>query len=299
MVLRSSAGIFAVTVAAVALSGLTISHSWGQVGSQVQIEEHWCSEKGCLQWWTLYTVKMEGDTIAIRYRGTDFELFRGQIDEPAAGSSNDVAYRIKGTYTPPPPWCSQAGRSRSQQEKDLQSDRRRFELPPFPKKNPEPDPRASKGKGQPARDNTAYEVKATVVTRLRTSHEKEQRDARVRARRSPSKYSASLEEAPTARFRSRQEQRDQKVRLENGNLGQYEVKSGNIRVDGKSEPHSRGRFMRAVAGTITLGEDTITLDLPPLPVLDHKCTVRDRTEGKLVLKRQYGSQEATGTRTAR
>ena len=40
--------------------------------------------------------------------------------------------------------------------------------------------------------------------------------------------------------------------------------------------HTQGRFVRKVKGTVSItAPHTITLELPPLPVLDHTCTVRD------------------------
>jgi hypothetical protein len=48
----------------------------------------------------------------------------------------------------------------------------------------------------------------------------------------------------------------------------------NTKAARPAEPHTRGRFMRKVQGTVTAIEPlTIELDLPNLPILDHKCTV--------------------------
>ena len=43
-----------------------------------------------------------------------------------------------------------------------------------------------------------------------------------------------------------------------------------------AEPHTRGTYMRKVSGTVSASEPaTITLELPPMPVLNDKCSVID------------------------
>lgn len=56
----------------------------------------------------------------------------------------------------------------------------------------------------------------------------------------------------------------------------HEAFAGTTRSPRPAEPHTSGKFMRKVSGTVSAIEPyTITLELPALPVLDHRCSVRD------------------------
>lgn len=83
-------------------------------------------------------------------------------------------------------------------------------------------------------------------------------------------------------YRSRTEIGEQEVRLDMlkapGALRKkpQEAYAEETRSPRPAEPHTTGKFMRKVNGTVSaIKPHTITLELPPLPVLDHKCSVKD------------------------
>jgi hypothetical protein len=89
------------------------------------------------------------------------------------------------------------------------------------------------------------------------------------------------------RFRSRLE-KDEKRQLRDvlktagfldaaGKFQPIIAEAAKTRAPRPAEPHTRGKFMRRVSGAVSaIDPRTITLDLPSLPVLDHRCAVIDQ-----------------------
>ena len=97
---------------AAALLGIGSTLAWGQLSGD------WCSKSdGCSYWETHYEVKVvtrritNRQEVEIRYKRTRFLVFTGEMEEVI----EDAKYkrrRISGIFTPPPPWCSEAGSNR-------------------------------------------------------------------------------------------------------------------------------------------------------------------------------------------
>lgn len=250
--------------------------------------EPWCSEKtGCARWWSLFTVSIVGEDITIRYRGTQFAVFKGRI-RLSGGSGKEAGGNITGYYTPPPESCSEAGRRLSDDEakrfldrQDARDRRRRY------------DERSESGRKAAAAQSEPVIAEAEVLRRVRSPDEWEKRSHRPRntddkvhpatatlAGRSRSNDEIAQQKA---RQSASPQPRDRKIEVE------AREPLPTPKVEGSRDPdtNARGRFVRALTGKISPDRNTITLQLPSLPILDHKCAVTKQTEpGELVLVRQ-------------
>jgi hypothetical protein len=149
---------------------------------------------------------------------------------------------IKGTYRVPPPQCSEDGRVLSEEEdRELRLRKGRgFSISKSELKAGDPSEAESVRQRKPGRSLWEEERK------LR----EEERKLRLEEARRQRKQLISGEPVRTAFAR------EAKVP--------------------PAEPNTRGKFSRWVSGTVNgIKPPTITLDLPPLPILDHRCNVID------------------------
>jgi hypothetical protein len=73
-------------------------------------------------------------------------------------------------------------------------------------------------------------------------------------------------------YRSSEEARERDARKHLA--GTLEAEAAETKAARPAADGTRGRFMREVKGTVSvIGAPTIILELPPLPILDHKCSV--------------------------
>jgi hypothetical protein len=170
---------------------------------------------------------------------------------------------IKGTYRVPPPPCSEAGRALSKEEfEELKT--RFFKAQPNFQKEYEDRKTLPPFNKEPGRlDDLLLDVFATK------EGDREQRPGRSRWQ---------LERGPSQpkRKSAKGTREDTEDMEECGVTKCIVIEAGKTKVPRPTGPNTRGKFTREVSGTVNaIKPRTITIDLPPLPVLDYKCSVID------------------------
>ena len=183
-------------------------------------------------------------------------------------------WRIEGVYLPPPERpCSEAGRPRSLAEEA----HRQYRLATPGAKPEEVNSVNSAGKVE-----RVAGVKARRMIE-RSNLSKEQQKLRLQE---PGREGRG-EVAAERRRRLKLEVEEQKAREEAGSKKPLEARARLIEPRVEPEVERHGRFARTVTGYVNGKKDRITLDLPTLPVLDERCTVKDKLPArKLILEKQ-------------
>jgi hypothetical protein len=104
-----------------------------------------------------------------------------------------------------------------------------------------------------------------------------------------------LEAVPRGGLRTQEQEKERDIRLEAQPLegsSKLPIEASARKVAAPRPPEERlGKFERRIEGTINASKDTITVKLPPLPVLNYRCEVDDITsEKELKLVRQGSVQ---------
>jgi hypothetical protein len=197
--------------------------------------------------------RKEGDADDDDGQGKQRIAMEGWIKGKIAGSTGPVDLKgdfegtftalvqavVKGSYGVPPPACSEAGRPLSEEERSDLRIRRRV--------------KSGLREDRPGRFFTEKEEKDTKKFKLLIKPSAAN-DAAKKASEAVQGFVDAAKKATTQIF----------------------VDAMPTAAPRPAEPHTRGRFMRKVTGAVSAIEPaTIVLDLPPLPVLDHKCSVID------------------------
>jgi hypothetical protein len=229
-------------LSAAALLGTAPTLAWGQLSGD------WCSKSdGCSYWETHYEVtvatsRINRQEVEIRNKRTKHLVFAGELEE-AIEDPKHKKWRISGVFTPPPPWCSEAGSNRDK------------------------------------------------IGWISAHQESCSRNRNYRK-------AGELAVHPDGGCRTEQEKQEQRERFERDPKSRGRLTAPTSERKVPRRPH--GRFARLVSGEInaTLGE--LAIDLPPMPVLDHKCRVKAVIgDGKLELKKQGTQEQEPLTRNVR
>jgi hypothetical protein len=178
---------------------------------------------------------------------------------------------IKGSYRVPPPSCSEAGRARSEEEFEalkilfFQAEPRRRETY-----------EALRKRGPERPDELLLDIFAKV----------EGQRTRLPGR---SRWQKEMMEPLPPKEKVIKEG----IELCGISEACLVVEATGTKVPRPSEPNTRGRFTRQVSGTVNaMKPRTITIELPPLPMLDHKCSVIDELPKRtLKLVKQHDHDE--------
>jgi len=296
-----------VSTAMVAMALVFMGPDFASGQTAGQFEGNWCHlEQGCSDWSTLFAIeadRQDRDRIRIRYRDTDFVIFDGTISKrehvvwtitgklEGTGREGNVNRQLTATVT------VTGDIAGTITETKLDGVREKTVLLPFKGE--------MEGLGEAVKTGKEVTVSGHVKGKIDAPGGEEVKglfDGKLAKEQTEKLIVDGSYVPPPARCsgprgkaRTEEQTRAKNERLRRVSEGHLYAEAREPSPAEIREAQKQGTFVRRVQGAVGADRNTITLELPALPVLDYKCSVGDKVQPasqlKLVRQAAIGKRE--------